>query len=104
MDRLGPAASRVRPVFITVDPARDSPEVMARYTAAISPHLLGLTGSPEAIAAAERAYHVHVQPAGNGLDHSAVIYVMGPDGRLLEPIPADTTGPAIAAAILRLLS
>jgi protein SCO1/2 len=104
MDRLGQAARRVQPVFITVDPARDTPGIMARYTASISPDLLGLTGSAEAIGAAERAFHVQVMPANGGFDHSSVIYMIGPDGRLVAPIPADAAGPAIAAEILRHLS
>jgi protein SCO1/2 len=103
--RLGPLADRVQPVFITVDPKRDTPEVMARYAAAISPRLLALTGSAAAIDAAERAYHIKAVPAADGaLDHSAVIYLMGPDGRLLAPIPADTPAPEMASAIARFLS
>jgi protein SCO1/2 len=105
LDRLGPAVDRVLPVFITVDPARDTPAVMARYTAAISPRLLGLTGSPEAIANVEHAFHVTAQPAtGGALDHSAVMYLMGPNGAFLAPIRADTPGPAIAATLSRYIS
>jgi len=103
--RLGPAGDRVQPVFITVDPARDTPEVMARYAAAISPRLLALTGSAAAIGAAELAYHVKAVPAAGGtLDHSAVIYLMGPNGALLAPIRADTPAPEMASAIARYLS
>src|SRR6202795_606669 len=50
MDKLGPAASRVQPLFITVDPKRDTPAVVKRYVAAFGPSIEGLTGSPEEIA------------------------------------------------------
>ncbi len=105
VERLGAAGARVQPVFITVDPARDTPEVMARYTAAISPRLLGLTGSAGEIAAAERAYHIKATPApGGALDHSAVIFLMGPNGALLAPIRSDTPAPVMAADIGRYVS
>ncbi len=105
VNRLGRAGGHVQPVFITVDPAHDTPAVMARYTAAISPRLLGLTGNAEEVARAERAFHIKAVPtAEGGMDHSAVIYLMGPNGSLLVPIPSDTHSPAIAAEIARYLS
>jgi protein SCO1/2 len=50
MDKLGPDAAKVRPVFITVDPARDTPAVVKKYIAAFGPEITGLTGTPEEIA------------------------------------------------------
>jgi protein SCO1/2 len=105
LSRLKGAESRIRPVFITVDPAHDTPAIMAQYTASLSPRLLGLTGTSASIEAVEREFHVTAKPAEGGmLDHSAVIYLMAPDFSLLAPIRADMPGPAMAAEIARHLS
>ncbi len=88
IDKL-PAADRaqVAPLFITVDPARDTPAVMGNYAHAFGAEFTGLTGSDEQIAAAERGFRVFAQKhplKGNdyAMDHSSVIYVMGPTGNL----------------------
>ncbi|HEY6433878.1 MAG TPA: SCO family protein, partial [Acetobacteraceae bacterium] len=93
LDALGSKADRVAPIFITVDPARDTPPVMKRYTAAFSPRLIGLTGTPEEIARVTKEYHVyaakHVTGPGPGdysMDHSSVLYFMAPDGRFIAPV------------------
>src|SRR5208283_2809748 len=106
MDKLGVEASRVQPIFITVDPQRDTPSVMKQYVEAFSPRLIGLTGSPDAIAHVAQEYKVyyaiHRTPGDNGtytVDHSSILYLMGRDGRFIEPIPADSTPDAMAQAI-----
>jgi protein SCO1/2 len=110
LDRLGAKASRVQPLFITVDPKRDKPDVVGRYAAAFSPRLMGLSGSPEAIDAVLKEYHVYAaaQPAGGTgsytIDHSSVLYLMGPDGRFVATLPADAGGDKIAAGIAAHLS
>lgn len=85
LDMLGARAKRVTPVFITVDPARDTPEHLRQYAAQFSPRLVALTGSRKAIAEAAKAYHVYYAKSGEGddylMDHSSFIYLMGPDGR-----------------------
>jgi protein SCO1/2 len=98
IDKL-PAAARARvvPVFITVDPERDTVAMIGDYAAAFGPEFVGLTGSPAAIAAAENEYHVYAQkhPLARGdyaMDHSSIMYVMGPDGGFLGVI-ADGTKP-----------
>lgn len=106
LGRLGPRADRVQPVFVTVDPARDTPPVLAKYLASFSPRLIGLTGSPEAIAATERAYHVSAVRDGPGasrsaIDHSAVLFLMGPDGRFVAALSAAQGAAALAAGIER---
>jgi len=106
LDRLGPRAGRVRPIFVTVDPARDTPPVLARYLASFSPRPIGLTGPPEAIAAMARAYHVSAViegpgASGSAIDHSAVLFLMGPDGRFVAAFPAAQGGAALAAQIGR---
>jgi protein SCO1 len=94
LDLLGPKVNEVAPVFITVDPARDTPTVMKRYTAAFSSRVIGLTGTAAEIAAVAREYHVyyakHVTgpgPDDYAMEHSSVIYLMGRDGRFIAPIP-----------------
>ena len=109
MDRLGARAGRVQPLFITVDPQRDTPDVIGRYVAAFGPRLIGLTGMPDAIAAVVREYRVYAgtpQAAEGGytVDHSSILYLMGPDGRFVAAIPAAASGEAIAAAIAGHLS
>ncbi len=111
LQKLGPKARDLTPIFITVDPARDTPEVVRRYTAAFSPNLIGLTGTPAEIAKVAREYRVyyakHVTgpgPDDYSMDHSSIIYLMGPDGRFIAPIPAEQSPAAMAADIERRLS
>ncbi len=87
LDKLGPRAERITPVFITVDPERDKPEQMASYVKSFHPRLVGLSGSQAEIDAVAKAYRVYVKKvadpkstAGYTMDHSAIMYVMGPDG------------------------
>jgi protein SCO1/2 len=98
---LGPQADRVVPLFITVDPARDTPALMGRYTALFSPRIIGLTGSVEQIAAVERTYHVYAAPTPKNdlILHSAILFLMGPDGVFVSGLPADTPPAALAAAL-----
>ncbi|WP_334061218.1 SCO family protein [Limimaricola cinnabarinus] len=88
LDLLGENADRVAPLFITVDPERDTPEVMADYVANFHPDLVGLTGSEAQAAAAAQAfkvYHEHMAdaqaPDGYTMAHAGHIYLMRPDGR-----------------------
>lgn len=111
LDSLGPEADRLQPLLITVDPARDTPPVLARYTAAFSPRLIGLSGSPTAIAAVEREYRVYtaIHRTGSGpddysVDHSSVLFLMGPDGQFIARLRADASGPELAAALVQHLS
>ncbi len=86
LDRLPPSdRARVRVLFITVDPARDTPPVMAEYARAFGPEFVGLTGTPAQLAAVEASYHVYsrrreLSGGDYAMDHSSIIYVMRPDG------------------------
>ncbi len=83
LERLGPDADRLTPVMISVDPARDTPEILKSYLAAFSPRFVGLTGTEAEIAAAAKAFRVYYNPTPNEagtLDHSSVIYLMDADG------------------------
>jgi len=111
LDKLGSTADRLQPLFITVDPRRDTPEVIKQYTAAFSPRLLGLTGTPAEIAAVAKEYHVYYAedrtgpgPNDYSMDHSSILYLMGPDGRFIAPIRADGTSADIAAQLGKLMS
>jgi protein SCO1/2 len=87
---LGPDAERTRALFITVDPERDSPEVLKDYLSSFEPQIRGLTGSADAIAAAQKAYRAHARkvPLEGGaytMDHSVVVYLMDKEGRFVAP-------------------
>ncbi|MGB3036490.1 MAG: SCO family protein [Methyloceanibacter sp.] len=88
LEQLGDKAKTVVPIFITLDPERDTPEAMANYVKSFGPNFVGLTGSPEAIAAAAKAYRVAYSQVENknsagdySVDHSALVYLMDPEGR-----------------------
>ena len=105
LDAMGPAGDRVTPVFVSVDPERDTPEAMADYVSRFHPRMVGLTGSAEQVAAAARAYRVYfakVRPRDSGdylMDHSSFIYLVGPDGRVRSLFRPETAPEAIAAAV-----
>lgn len=106
-------AARVQPIFISVDPERDTPAAIKTFTAQFHPRLIGLTGSAEEIAAAARAYLVRYQrqegatPGSYLIAHTQLAYLMSPEGEpvALIPIdnpqtPADEGSPALVAAEL----
>jgi protein SCO1/2 len=102
LQTLGGRGDRIQPLFITIDPARDTPAVLKGYVAGFSPRLLGLTGTPDELRQVRREYHIasSIRPGGL-LDHTSVLLLVGPDGRLLAPIRADEDGAAMAADIAR---
>ena len=111
LDTLGGKADRLRPVLVTVDPARDTPAVLAQYVAAFSPRLLGLSGTPQQIAQIEQEYHIYAairrtgaKPDDYTVDHSSVLYLMGPDGNFVAKLPADAPPAELAAALAKRLS
>jgi protein SCO1/2 len=106
MDLLGPAAAKVAPVFITVDPARDTPGVVGEYVKLFHPDLVGLTGTQAQIDAVTRAYRVYAQKAESKattdylMNHSSFIYLIGPDGRFVTLFRQGTSPKDLADAIL----
>lgn len=100
-------AARIQPIFISVDPRRDTPEVLRQFTDAFHPRLIGLTGSPEQIAAVARDYGVAFEArreeGGDNylVDHTRVAYLFGPSGEPLALIPQDESPAAVAAEIRR---
>ncbi|WP_462381882.1 SCO family protein [Pseudomonas sp. Marseille-QA0892] len=103
LERLGEDADQVQPLFITVDPQRDTPDVLARYTAFFDPRITGLTGTEAQVTQAMKAYGVRAErvPIEDSylVDHSTRLYLMSPNGDFVTAYsPADGRG-AIAASI-----
>jgi protein SCO1/2 len=100
MTDLGPKAEKVTPVFITVDPERDTAKALKDYAANFTPRLVMLTGSPADIAAVAKEYRVYYAKAGEGpnyaMDHTALIYLMGPDGTYVTHYAPQATADDIA--------
>jgi len=106
LDRLGPLAERVRPLFITIDPERDSPAVMASYVQTFHPRILGLTGTPEQVRAAAKAYKVFYRKVDDGrggylMEHTAVLFLTDPEGRHLEILPREMPSSKMAELVRR---
>ena len=108
LDALSAGVEHVQPLFISVDPERDTVEVMADYVANFHPSFVGLTGSLEQIDAVAKAYFVYyakVYPEGSEgsddylVDHSAFTFLMGPSGKFLEALPHGVTADELAAKI-----
>ncbi|OSZ72067.1 SCO family protein [Sphingomonas sp. IBVSS1] len=85
--------ARVAPIFITIDPQRDTPAALKPFVAAFHPRLVGLTGTPDQIAAVARAYGVYAKRMETGdpenylMDHSAMVYLYGPEGKPIGFLP-----------------
>jgi protein SCO1/2 len=111
LDKLGARGNDIVPIFITLDPERDTPDKLASYVKSFSPRLVGLTGNDSEIAATAKAYRVFYQkvpdqqdPTQYSVDHSAIFYFMGKDGTLLAPIPHTTDVDQLALALDKALS
>jgi protein SCO1/2 len=103
---LGDAAAALRPVLITVDPERDTPEALAAYVAAFDADAIGLTGEPAAVAAAARGFKAYFRraadpgdPDGYTVDHSTFLYLIGPDGAYVDFFRFGLGADALAAAL-----
>lgn len=99
-------AQKIQGIFITIDPERDTPEVVGQFAAAFSDDLIGLTGSPDQIKQAAdnfRVFYAKGQPASGGylVDHSAIAYLFDPDGKPLATLPTDQGPDAIAAELAK---
>jgi protein SCO1/2 len=105
---LGPDADRVRALFITVDPERDTPAAIKDYLSSFDPHLSGLTGDPAAVAAVAKAYRVYykkvpLDQGGYTMDHTAIVYLMDKEGRFVSPFSLKRSTEAAAADLRRYL-
>jgi len=89
LEKAGDRARRVTPVFITIDPERDTPQVLDDYMKAFGPSFVGLTGSAAEIKDVLKKYRVYaakkpLDGGGYGMDHSSVLYLMGPNGKMIS--------------------
>ena len=104
LEKLGPKAGRVVPIFITIDPERDTSGVLKAYLKAFGPRFVGLTGDAKVVAAAARAWRVYYRKrplsGGYAMDHSSHIYLMGPDGKFVA-VYDESLGPDGLAAVLK---
>jgi protein SCO1 len=108
---LGPDAERVLPLFVSVDPDRDTPDVLAGFAPFFDPRILGLTGSATAVAVAARDFGatfrrsdaITVDPAWYLIDHSTSTYVLDADGRWCDTITSRMPAGEAAARIRRLI-
>lgn len=101
LDRLGSQAASLQPVFITVDPKRDTPEALAEYLKSFDPHIIALTGTEEQITAVLKEYHVYLelQPNSGGdylVNHSSFYYLINPEGKFVRVIAGDVSGDELA--------
>lgn len=100
-------AAKVQPLFITVDPARDTPEAMAEYASAFHPRILGLTGTPDQIADAAKKHGIYYArgetQAGGGyaMDHTRVVVLYGRGGEPIALLPYEQGAEAVAAELDR---
>lgn len=108
LDKSDPGlAKRIVPIFVTIDPARDTPAALKQFVAAFHPRMIGLTGSPAAIDRVTKEFAVFYQKgettAGGGylMQHSSQTYLMDPAGKPIALLPTDQGAAAVAAEIER---
>lgn len=106
IDQLGEDAKNVQPLFVTLDPERDTVEHLAQYVPLFHPRLLGLTGSIEDVSRTADTYRVFYKRVSTGpkpddytIDHSAFIYLMDRDGKYLEFFPPGTDAEKIVGMV-----
>ena len=110
LKELGPDASKITPVFVSIDPERDTPKIIGEYVANFDSRIVGLTGTPEQLAAMARTFHIFYQKVPNAkdvqnydMDHSSILYLMGPDGKFTKHFPYTTDAKALALELKSVL-
>jgi protein SCO1 len=106
LEKLGADADKLQPLFITVDPQRDTLAVMGNYTQSFDSRIVGLTGTPQQIAAVAQEYGAYYEPRKRGpgaedyvVDHSTYLYLMDAEGKFVRGLDADTPSERIAEAV-----
>lgn len=110
LGNLGAKADRITPIFISVDPERDTPQKLGEYVKNFDPRIVGLTGTPEEVAAVAKAYKVYYRkvpnsdsPSNYAMDHTSILYVMGPDGSYLTHFTPTTSVEDMTAKLEKVL-
>ena len=99
--------AKIQPLFVSVDPGRDTPEVLTEFTDAFHPRLIGLTGTKEQLDAATSAFAVFYgrgeesESGGYLMEHSNITYLFGPDGQPLATLPTDEGPDAVATELAK---
>ncbi|HXJ02177.1 MAG TPA: SCO family protein [Micropepsaceae bacterium] len=107
LDKMGPRGEKIVPIFITVDPKRDTPEKIKSYLSSFGPRFVGLTGDAKDIASVAKEYRVYYRehPAENGgeytVDHSGVVYLMDPAGKFVANYSLDSSPDMMAADLAK---
>jgi protein SCO1/2 len=111
LKKLGSDAAKVQPLFITIDPQRDTLEVLQQYTESFDARIIGLTGTPQQIADVAQEYGAYYVRHGIGpgdedyvMDHSTYLYVMDPEGKFVRAFESGASGDLIAQALRQLLA
>jgi protein SCO1/2 len=109
IEKLGPAAARVQALFITLDPKRDTPGVLAKHLKPFDPRIVGLTGTPAQIARIAKEYRVYHRPEKSlggdyVIEHNSFIYLVDPRGELAKLFPESTPGILIGREVQRMLN
>lgn len=109
LNTLGPDAQRVSALFVSVDPARDTPETLKQYLSNFNPSIRGLTGSEDQVKATTRVYRAYsARGPGEGqdytVDHTAVVYLMDGQGRFVAPLNTKRPPAEVAADLRRYMS
>lgn len=103
-------AARIAPIFVTIDPARDTPAALAEYVPNFGPEFIGLTGNPAEIAQMAGAYRVYYRKVIEDgasdyvMDHSSIYYLMGPDGRYAAHFDHRATAETLAARLAAIVA
>jgi cytochrome oxidase Cu insertion factor (SCO1/SenC/PrrC family) len=107
---LGEAGKDIQPILVTIDPERDTPDVLAAYVSNFGDNVIGLTGSAQQVETMAGAYRVFYSrqdnpkdPANYLMDHSSIIYLMGPDGSFLKHFSYTTDAKALAEGLKKAL-
>jgi cytochrome oxidase Cu insertion factor (SCO1/SenC/PrrC family) len=110
LTQLGDAGKDIQPIFVSIDPERDTPQVMAQYVGAFGDSFIGLTGNADQVAKMAQTYRVFYakqdnkqDPASYLMDHSSIIYLMGTDGKFLKHFTYSTDAKALAEGIKQAL-
>ncbi|HQT46152.1 MAG: hypothetical protein B7X08_01960 [Acidocella sp. 20-63-7] len=107
LKQLGSAAQNLQTLFITVDPARDTPAIISRYAALFSPAITGLSGTPAQIDRIEQEFHIYVGPTDpktGAITHGTLLYFVAPDGTFLTAYPDTFSVKSLTAQLRARLS